>query len=105
MPAIEQIIREAMARGEFNNLPGEGKPMDLSSYFNTPEEVRKAYSVLKSAGILPQEAELLQAIAALKEKAGNTKVYAERARLLKKVEQKRLEFNLMMERQKRQAKT
>jgi hypothetical protein len=53
MPAIEQIIREAMARGEFNNLPGEGKPMDLSSYFNTPEEVRKAYSVLKSAGILP----------------------------------------------------
>jgi hypothetical protein len=47
----------------------------------------------------------LQAIAALKEKAGNTKVYAERARLLKKVEQKRLEFNLMMERQKRQAKT
>jgi hypothetical protein len=101
MPAIEEIIREAMARGEFDNLPGAGKPIDLTAYFDTPEEVRLAYSVMKSAGILPQEAELLQEIAALKEKAEGTKDNAERARLLKAVERKRLEFNLMMERQKR----
>ena len=104
MPAIEEIIREAMARGEFDNLPGAGKPIDLTAYFNTPEEVRLAYSVLKNAGILPQEAELLQEIAALKERAEATKDNAGRARLLKAIEQKRLEFNLMMARQKRQAK-
>ena len=101
MSAIEQIIRDAMARGEFDNLPGQGKPIDLSAYFNTPEEVRLAYSILKSTGILPQEARLLQEIAALKEKAEGTKDNAEQVRLLKAVEQKRLEFNLLMERQKR----
>lgn len=104
MSAIEQIIRDAIARGEFDNLSGAGKPIDLSAYFDTPEDLRVAYSVLKSADILPQEAELLKEIAALKEKADGTKDMAERARLLKVVEQKRLEFNLMLERQKRQSK-
>ena len=28
--AIEKIIREAIERGEFDNLPGTGKPLDLS---------------------------------------------------------------------------
>lgn len=101
MPAIEQIIREAMARGEFENLPGAGKPVDLSAYFDTPEEMRLAYSVLKNADILPQEAELLKALAALKEQLEGAKEAGARARLLKEMERKRLEFNLSMERQKR----
>ena len=104
MPAIEQIIREAMARGEFDNLSGAGKPIDLSAYFDTPEEMRLAYSVLKSADILPQEAELLKEIAALKEAAQATKASAKRGRLLKTAEDKRLQFNLMLERQKWQSK-
>lgn len=104
MPNVEEIIRNAMERGEFDNLAGAGKPIDLSAYFDTPEEMRLAYSVLKSADILPQEAELLKEIAALKEAANNEKDLAKRARLLKQVESKRLEFNLMMERQKRVAK-
>ena len=27
---VEAIIKEAMERGEFENLPGKGKPIDLS---------------------------------------------------------------------------
>jgi hypothetical protein len=81
-----------------------GKPVDLSAYFNTPEEIRVAYSILKNAGILPQEAELLREMAALKERAEETKDNAQRVRLMKEIEQKRLEFNLMLERQKRQSK-
>jgi hypothetical protein len=104
MPNVDEIIRNAMARGEFENLAGAGKPIDLSAYFDTPEEIRLAYSVLKSADILPQEAELLKEIAALKDEAAATKDSARRKRLLKQVDQKRLEFNLMMERQKRLAK-
>ena len=101
MPNIEQIIQDAIARGEFENLPGAGKPIDLSAYFDTPEEVRVAYSVLKSADILPQEAELLKEIAALKDAAAATKDSKKRARLLKAADDKRLQFNLMMDRQKR----
>ena len=102
MPAIEQIIRDAMERGEFDNLRGEGKPLDLSAYFNTPEDLRLAYSMLKSADILPQEAELLKEIAELKEQAQETKDSARRQHLLKVAEEKRLQFSLLMERQKRQ---
>ena len=53
--AVEAIIKDAMERGEFTNLPGKGKPLDLSAYFETPEEVRMAYSLLKNAGMVPEE--------------------------------------------------
>jgi hypothetical protein len=39
---VEAAIQEAIARGEFENLPGQGKPVDLTEYFNTPEDVRVA---------------------------------------------------------------
>ena len=102
--AIERIIQEAMARGEFDNLPGQGQPIDLSAYFDTPEELRLAYSVLKSSNFLPQEVELLKEIAALKEKQNETKDTKKRVQLAKVIEDKRLQFNLMMERNKRQKK-
>lgn len=93
-----------MERGEFDNLAGAGKPIDLSAYFDTPEEIRLAYSVLKSADILPQEAELLKEVAALTDEAATTKDLAKRARLLNAANDKRLQFNMMMERQKRMSK-
>jgi len=104
MPNVEEIIKQAMARGEFDDLAGAGKPIDLSAYFDTPEEMRLAYSVLKSADILPQEAELLKEIAALKEAAENEKDMTKRGCLLKQIESRRLEFNLRMDRQKRLSK-
>ena len=64
---IETLIKEAQARGEFDNLPGKGKPDDLTDYFNAPEDVRVAQVMLRSAGMVPVEIELLQEIAALKE--------------------------------------
>ncbi|MEP6787258.1 MAG: DUF1992 domain-containing protein [Acidobacteriota bacterium] len=30
--SIEQKIREAIARGDFDNLEGKGKPLDLDAY-------------------------------------------------------------------------
>jgi len=36
----EEKIREAMERGEFDDLPGSGKPLQgLDSYFATPEDI------------------------------------------------------------------
>ena len=37
---VEAMIKEAMERGEFDNLPGKGQPIDLTEYFEMPEEVR-----------------------------------------------------------------
>jgi DnaJ homologue, subfamily C, member 28, conserved domain len=100
----EAIIREAQERGDFDNLPGKGKPIDLSAYFDTPEDIRNAYSLLKNAGMVPVEIELLQEIAALKERLATTYEEKERNRILKIIREKQLQFDLTMERQKHQRK-
>jgi Domain of unknown function (DUF1992) len=62
----DATIKEAIARGEFDNLPGKGKPLDLDAYFATPEDLRMGYSILKSADIIPEEMKLLKQIDGLK---------------------------------------
>ena len=101
---VESIIQEAMARGEFENLPGKGKPIDLTEYFNTPEDVRMAQVMLKNAGMVPVEIELLQEIATLKEILHALVGENEKAKKLKLIEEKQLQFNLLLERRKRQRK-
>ena len=66
--AIEKQIREAIERGEFDGLSGAGKPLDLDAYFNTPEELRMAYAMLRSNDFVPPEIETMNEIAALKER-------------------------------------
>lgn len=51
--AIEQQIREAIERGEFDHLAGAGKPLDLSENPFTPAEWRMAYKMLQDAGMAP----------------------------------------------------
>ncbi|WP_068542590.1 DnaJ family domain-containing protein [Thermodesulfatator autotrophicus] len=58
----EQRIQKAIQKGEFENLPGKGKPLELEDLSHVPEELRLAYKVLKNAGFLPPEAELLKEI-------------------------------------------
>jgi len=101
---VEAIIREAQQRGDFEDLPGKGKPIDLNSYFETPEEIRNAYSMLKNAGMVPAEVELLQDIAALKEKLSTTSEEKEQVKIQKLISEKQLQFSVMMERQKRRRK-
>lgn len=99
---VEALIKEAMERGEFDNLPGKGKPIDLSEYFETPEEVRLANSVLKNAGMTPREVDLLKEIAELRQVLGAILDEKKKAEIEQQIRQKQVEFSLMMERQKRQ---
>jgi len=55
---VEDQIKEAMARGEFANLPGAGKPLDLAENPYTPEGLRLAYKILKDSGYAPLWLEL-----------------------------------------------
>jgi hypothetical protein len=102
--SVEAAIREAQQRGDFDNLKGKGKPIDLDAYFETPEDVRMAYSMLKSAGMVSAEVDLLGEIAALKEKLASTSREEERNQIQKMIREKQLQFNIMMERKKRQRK-
>ena len=47
----ERKIEEALARGEFDNLPGAGRPLNLDDIDPLlPEELRMAFRILKNAG-------------------------------------------------------
>ena len=98
---VESIIQEAIARGEFKNLPGQGKPIDLTEYFNTPEHVRVAQAMLKNAGMVSVEIELLQEIAALKETLGSINDGLEQEKIRKELREKQLQFNMLLEQRKR----
>jgi hypothetical protein len=102
---VEALIMEAQERGEFDNLPGNGKPIDLSAYFETPEEGRLAQSVLKNAGMTSPEVLLLKEIAGLRQLQEAVTDEAKKQEIRKQIEHKQMELNLMVERQKRQRKT
>jgi len=46
----ERKIAEAIERGEFDGLPGAGKPLHLDDDPLVPEELRMAYRILRNAG-------------------------------------------------------
>ena len=53
----ERRILEAQERGEFDDLPGAGRPLQLEDMSNVPPELRMAYTVLRNAQCLPPELE------------------------------------------------
>ncbi|MBW2558898.1 MAG: DUF1992 domain-containing protein [Deltaproteobacteria bacterium] len=59
---IEQRIKEAQDRGEFDNLPGSGEPLKIEDDSHIPEELRLAYKILKNAGCIPPELQLKKEI-------------------------------------------
>lgn len=62
---VEQRIRNAMAAGVFDDLPGRGRPLALDDDALVPEDMRIAYRVLKNAGYLPEELQLRNEIAGI----------------------------------------
>ena len=52
---VERRIQQAIARGEFDNLPGAGRPLALDDDALVPAELRVAYRLLKNAGYVPPE--------------------------------------------------
>ena len=99
--AIEQKIREAMARGEFDNLPGAGKPLDLEGYFNTPEDMRMAFAMLKSNEFVPEEVEIFREIAELDERITASGDDEERAMIKVKRDERRLKLALLLDARRR----
>lgn len=61
----EQRIVEALRRGEFEALPGAGKPLEFDDDPLLTPEQRMVNRVLKNAGFTPREIVLRKEIAAL----------------------------------------
>jgi len=81
----EERIRDAIQRGEFDNLPGRGKPLNLEDDRHIPDDLRLAYKVLRNAGCLPPELELKKEISKAEELLSSMADEGERYRQLQKV--------------------
>ena len=73
----EKTIQEAIARGELDDLPGAGKPLELDDDALVPEELRLAYRILKNAGFVPAEVQALSEIAQLEALVTSQEIDAE----------------------------
>lgn len=56
----EQRIQAALGSGEFENLPGAGRPLELDDDSLIPAHLRMACRILKNAGMVPPEIETLR---------------------------------------------
>lgn len=68
----EKRIEDALSRGEFDDLPGRGKPLELEDLSGVPEDLRMAYKILKNAGCLTPELQERKNITNLLELLENT---------------------------------
>lgn len=90
-------IEEAIKNGEFENLSGEGKPVNLDYLASIPPEMRAAYTVLKNSGVVPEEVHLLKQINELREELSACQEGEEKERLAKKLMDTEVKYHLLIE--------
>jgi hypothetical protein len=96
----ESRIREAMQEGAFDDLEGAGQPLSLEEYFATPEDVRMAYSILRSNNCVPTEVELLNDVRRLERAVEQAPTEAERDAAANALGLRRTELAIAMERRR-----
>lgn len=67
--SIEEIIRQAMQDGKFDDLPGKGKPLHLDQNVHEDPEWRATFHILKTSGFTLPWIESLREIESQLEKA------------------------------------
>ncbi|MCP5266667.1 MAG: DUF1992 domain-containing protein [Burkholderiaceae bacterium] len=77
---VEKRIAEASARGEFQDLPGRGRPLVLDDDRLVPETLRVAYRVLKNSGHVPPEVVAVRELGELLACASDERVHAQSSR-------------------------
>ena len=92
---IEKRIQESLAKGEFDDLPGRGRPLALEDDSHVPEDLRLAYKVLKNANCLPPEVELRKDIRQMKDMLDAIPDEKEKVRQIRKINYKIMKLNAM----------
>jgi len=82
---IEDRIRMAQKKGEFDNLEGSGKPLNIDDDSHIAEDLRLAHKILKNANCLPPEIELKKEIRRTEDLLSGMRDTAGKHRTLKKL--------------------
>lgn len=65
---VERRIVEAMERGEFDNLPGQGKPLHIDSPPPVNEDLWWMLKIMRQANVVPDEIRYRKRVDELREK-------------------------------------
>ena len=82
---VEERIRRAQQKGQFENLEGTGNPLQFEDDNQVADELRLAYKILKNADYLPPEIELKKEIERTEDLLSGMEDTAEKYHALKKL--------------------
>lgn len=95
---IGRHIAEADKRGDLRGAEGAGKPLrGEDGWEQTPDDVRMPFKILKGAGVLPHEVELLRERAVLRQRLAAATTDAETRAAQQALAQLELTLALRME--------
>jgi hypothetical protein len=95
---IGEHLRDSQKSGELQSAPSWGKPQTFSDgYDQTPAELRMGMKILKDAGIVPPEVEMMNAAAALEAEIAACADEARRRALQQQLADKRQAIALRLE--------
>ncbi len=92
---VEKRIRQAQERGDFDNLPGRGLPLELENDAHVPDDLRLAYKILRNAGCLPPELELRKEIRQMEDLLADMPDEKDKYRQIKRINYKIMFLNMM----------
>ena len=95
MKIAERRILEAMRKGDFDHIPGQGEPLDLKDDSHVPEDLRLAYKILKNADCLPPELEAKKEIRQMEDLLESIPDEKERYKLIKRINYMIMKLNMM----------
>jgi hypothetical protein len=90
----DERIKQAMERGEFDDLPGKGRPLEIEDDSHLPADLRLSYKILKNANCLPPELELRKEIHTTEELLSGIQDTREKYRQMKKLNYLILKLNM-----------
>jgi hypothetical protein len=89
IPGFEKIVEEriliAQRKGDFDNLEGAGKPLNLDELSGVPEDLKLSYKILKNADCLPPEIEIKKEICKTEDLLAGMDDTAEKYKVVKKL--------------------
>ncbi|WP_203289520.1 MULTISPECIES: DUF1992 domain-containing protein [Metabacillus] len=92
----EDKIKQAIKDGEFNRLPGMGKPLQLEDLSHISPELRVSYKMMKNAGMLDEEGELKKSIHKLEDLASACQDALEKEKLEMQLSEKRVKLEQIL---------
>lgn len=99
---IGRALREAEASGEMATAPSYGRPLDFGDgYGETPDALRMPMKVLKDAGVVPPEVELMRELGELRRQLPLAPDEESRRRLAQRVTELEVLVALRLERLRR----